>query len=68
MAPGSRGVNVPAMSETSSAQEDEAGLDDALRRLGLLDSQANEELRIADVLGDGGRLPAPETFPWGKKS
>ena len=68
MAPGSRGVNVPAMSETSSAREHEAGLDDALRRLGLLDSQANEGLRIADVLGEGGRLPALETFPWGKKS
>jgi aminoglycoside phosphotransferase (APT) family kinase protein len=29
------------MPETSSAPEDEAGLDDALRRLGLLDSQAS---------------------------
>jgi enolase len=28
----------------------------------------NEGLRIADVLGEGGRLPAPETFPWGTKS
>ena len=56
------------MPETSSAREDEAGLDEALRRLGLLDSQANEGLRIADVLGEGGRLPAPERFPWGKES
>lgn len=28
----------------------------------------NEGLRIAEVLGKGGRLPAPESFPWGKES